>query len=61
MRKVLEFLQETKAELYKVSWPTRKEMVRHTLVVVGISFFAAIFLGTLDSLFSFLAQKFLFQ
>jgi preprotein translocase subunit SecE len=61
MWQVLEFLKEAKAELYKVSWPTRKELIRHTVVVVGISFFAAVFLGTLDSLFSVLAQRFLFQ
>ncbi len=61
MRQVLEFLKDAQTELYKVSWPTRKQMIHHTVVVVGISLGAAIFLGTLDSLFSYLAQRFLFQ
>ena len=61
MQQALEFLREAKAELLRVSWPSKKEMVRHTVVVVMISFVAAIFLGTLDSLFSYLAQRFLFQ
>ncbi len=61
MQQALEFLREAKAELLRVSWPSRKEMIHYTVVVVMISFVAAVFLGTLDSLFSYLAQRFLFQ
>jgi preprotein translocase subunit SecE len=61
MRQVIEFLKESRAELMKVSWPTRKQMINHTVVVIGVSLIAAVFFGTLDSTFGYLAQKFLFR
>lgn len=61
MLKVIEFLKEAKAELEKVSWPTKEQIVRNTLIVIGISVATALFLGTLDYLFSLLAERFLFQ
>jgi len=45
---VLTYLQEAKAELKKVTWPTRKETIRHTALVVGISLGLAAFLGVAD-------------
>ena len=45
---VLTYLQESKAELKKVTWPTRKETIRHTALVVGISLGLAAFLGVAD-------------
>jgi preprotein translocase subunit SecE len=61
MRQTIEFLKEAKAELEKVSWPTREQIVRNTLIVIGISVVAAIFLGSLDYMFSLLAERFLFR
>jgi len=61
MQQVVDFLKESRAELTKVSWPTKKQMINHTVVVIGVSIFGAVFLGTLDSLFGYLAQKFLFR
>lgn len=45
------FLQEVRAELLKVSWPTRNEVTRLTFVVIGISVLVGIYLGAAD--FSF--------
>jgi preprotein translocase subunit SecE len=50
---------ESKAELKKVTWPTRKELVKHTLIVIGLSLFVAAFLGVLDFAFAKLLTKFL--
>lgn len=61
MQRVIEFLKEARAELVKVSWPTRAQIMRNTLIVIGISIALAIFLGTLDFVFSKLADRFLFQ
>lgn len=61
MQQAIEFLKEARAELAKVSWPTKEQTMRHTLVVIGISAATAIFLGTLDFAFSKLAERFLFQ
>jgi preprotein translocase subunit SecE len=35
-------------ELKKVNWPTRKETIRYTLGVLGLSFTVAIILGLVD-------------
>mgnify|MGYP003727603283 FL=1 len=36
----------------KVTWPDRATTIRFTAIVVGISLAVAVFLGTLDFLFS---------
>lgn len=46
-------------ELKKVVWPTKKELIQHTLVVIGLSLFLAIFLGGVDYLLSFGLEKLL--
>ncbi len=56
----IEFLKEAKTELLKVVWPTKERMIRDTVIVLGISFSTAIFLGLLDFAFETLAKKFLF-
>lgn len=61
MNQAIEFLKEAKAELMKVSWPTREQMIRNTMIVLGISAGTAVFLGTLDYVFSLLAERFLFR
>jgi preprotein translocase subunit SecE len=45
------FLRETQDELKKVTWPTRQEVIRLTLVVITVSLVVGLFLGVLD--FSF--------
>lgn len=39
-------------EMKKVVWPTRKEAINHTLLVIGISLGVAAILGALDYIFS---------
>ncbi len=50
--KASNFLKEVKIELKKVTWPTKKETTRYTLVVLGVCLGVAIYLGALDFLFS---------
>ncbi|MBU2564619.1 preprotein translocase subunit SecE [Patescibacteria group bacterium] len=59
LKKIGTFLKETRVELKKVNWPTRKETVKYTLIVIGVSIAVAIFLGGLDFLFTVLISKFL--
>lgn len=61
MGAILSFLREAKAELIKVSWPDRKTVIQYTVIVIILSLAVAIFLGALDSLFSFLVQKYLIR
>lgn len=44
------YLKESKEELKKVSWPTRKETLNYTLIVIIISSIIAVFLGFADFL-----------
>jgi preprotein translocase subunit SecE len=46
------FLQETYAELKKVVWPTRNEVVRLTLVVIAISILVGLYIGGIDYVFT---------
>ncbi|MFZ5364907.1 MAG: preprotein translocase subunit SecE [Patescibacteria group bacterium] len=50
--KITQYLNDSKTELKKVSWPTKKETIKNTLIVIGISLSVAIFLGALDFIFS---------
>ena len=48
MNKVVNYIVESKAELKKVIWPTKKQTVNHTLMVIGVSLAVAAFLGAVD-------------
>ena len=48
VQKVKSFLESVKIELGKVTWPTRKETVATTGVVVVIIFLISIYLGACD-------------
>lgn len=53
---ILDYLKETKAELKHVSWPTRRQAITFTVVVIAISIFTALFLGLFDTVFSTLLK-----
>ncbi len=42
------FLQEVVSELKKVTWPTRMETLRSTILVIGISLLVGIYISVLD-------------
>lgn len=46
------FVNEAVAELKQVVWPTRKEVVRLTLVVITVSVAAGLLIGGLDYVFA---------
>ncbi|OWK27245.1 MAG: preprotein translocase subunit SecE [Parcubacteria group bacterium GW2011_GWA2_38_13b] len=56
---IINFLKETKIELKKVNWPTKPELVKYTLLVIGMSLGVAFFLGGLDFGFSKLLSMFI--
>ena len=50
---IVRYFRETRGELRKVTWPTREEAWRLTLVVIAVSAAMAVFLGViLDAAFS---------
>ena len=46
--KVGQFLREAKMELKKVKWPTRKELLASTAVVIVLTLLVAFYLGLVD-------------
>lgn len=62
-QKIILYFKQVKTETKKVNWPTRKETIRYSLIVVGISLIIAIFLGGFDFIFSNIVKRiiFLFQ
>jgi len=46
--KITNYINQSKAELKKVVWPTKKQTRNHTLLVIGISLALAAFLGAVD-------------
>ena len=59
MMKIVQFIKEAKVELKKVKWPTRKELIDSTKVVLITSFLLAAFIGGIDFLLSQLINSLL--
>ena len=45
---IVKFFKETKAELKKVSWPTKKQLIHNTLIILVFIIITAIILSVLD-------------
>jgi preprotein translocase subunit SecE len=48
LQKSMQFLREVKIELKKVTWPTRKQTMGSTVVVVILTMIFSLFLGLVD-------------
>ncbi|KND48488.1 MAG: preprotein translocase, SecE subunit [Parcubacteria bacterium C7867-005] len=58
MSNLINYLRDTRGELKHVSWPTRKQTIAFTVVVILVSVFVSIYLGFFDYIFSLILQKF---
>ncbi len=56
-KKRFRFIGETIAELKKVVWLSRREMVYLTVLVMVVAVSVGIIMGAIDYLFSFLVDK----
>jgi preprotein translocase subunit SecE len=56
MKNPLKFIQEVKQEAFKVTWPTGKETLQGTLMVVAMAVIAALFFLMLDQILKFLLE-----
>ena len=45
---VVKYFREAKVELEKVSWPTKKETIKYSSLVLGLSLAVAILTGIFD-------------
>jgi preprotein translocase subunit SecE len=48
IQKVTQFLKEAKTELKKVTWPTPKQTMASTAVVIILVFIVSLILGVID-------------
>ncbi len=55
-RRAREFLREVKTELKKVTWPTTKEVVGTTIVVLVLVVFFSIYLYIWDVIFAWVIE-----
>jgi preprotein translocase subunit SecE len=55
--KAFGFLAEVRAEVRKVTWPTRAEALGGTAVVVVVVLIMAMFLGVVDAILSKIVQS----
>jgi preprotein translocase subunit SecE len=56
MKNPLKFIQEVKQEAFKVSWPTGKETLQGTLMVVSMAIIASLFFLLLDQVLKFFLE-----
>ena len=56
MKNPLKFIQEVKQEAFKVSWPTGKETLQGTLMVVVMAILASLFFLLLDQVLKFFLE-----
>lgn len=52
MKKIIQFCKECVAELKKVTWPTRGEVISSVKIVLIVTIFMAIVLGLFDWAFT---------
>jgi preprotein translocase subunit SecE len=53
MSNLIEYLKDTKDEILHVSWPTQKQALTYTALVIGISVVTALFLAAFDFIFGY--------
>jgi preprotein translocase subunit SecE len=58
---IKKYIVEVRAEMQKVSWPTKKRAVKDSAIVIMISLATAAFLGGVDYLLSYLIDEFVIK
>ena len=52
MKKLVKFLREVRAELKKVGWPNKQELIKLTTVVILVTVVVSAYIGGLDLVFA---------
>ena len=61
MNKLVLYAKTSYEELKKVTWPTREETVKYTLMVLGLSIGVGVFFGIVDYALTFGLEKILLK
>jgi preprotein translocase subunit SecE len=51
-----QFVRQVKQEISKITWPTRSETMRGTIVVIVVSLLLAVFLISVDSVLAWIMR-----
>ena len=57
MDKVLNYIRESRAELKKVTWPTKQQLWYSTIIVIVVSAIASAYLGLVDLILTGIFSK----
>jgi preprotein translocase subunit SecE len=58
--KISNLIKDAGSEINKITWPTRRETIKYTLIVIGMSVVIASLLGLFDLGFFKLLEKYIF-
>jgi preprotein translocase subunit SecE len=53
-QRIVNYFREARAELARVTWPTREEIIQSTQAILLFALFAMVILGLYDLVFRFL-------
>jgi len=56
MSKLSNYLGDTVAEMKQVTWPTQKQALMYTFLVIAISIIVSLFLGGFDYIFGHMIE-----
>jgi preprotein translocase subunit SecE len=54
LQRIVNYFREARAELSRVTWPTREEIIGSTQVILIFAVVAMVVLGLIDTVFRFL-------
>ena len=54
---IITYIKDVKAETKKIKWPTKKQVINYTIIIVVLSLILAAYIGALDALFAKLLSK----
>ena len=57
MEKVLGYIRESRAELKKVTWPTKQQLWYSTIIVIVVTAVASAYLGLVDLILTGIFSK----
>jgi preprotein translocase subunit SecE len=58
--KIVKYFKEVRAELTKVTWPSKQELMGSTIVTIVVTIIVSVFIGLVDRLLT-LATKTIFR
>ncbi|MCH7597625.1 preprotein translocase subunit SecE [Patescibacteria group bacterium] len=61
MNRLIQYFKDTRGELKHVNWPTRKQTISFTILIVIVSILTSLFLGFFDFVFTKLLDIFIFN